>query len=332
MSIINQINCGASTDNTGINSCTFDPKEFVGSLLVPTGTTISQAQINSAGGLSAYITSMLNEDDKSKRFQLIGNFEEVEDNSEDAVTETLGYGMERTIREGQYRMTFRFIKGGKCFHTAVRTYAGQEDAYDVLFIDSQMALIGTHVEVDSDIHIAGYTLSQIYVPKMTIADGSTMAGYRITYALADETQLNDRFAFVLPTGGDKSNMNRLKGIIDVRIVSESTLSGADLDVHVFGGCGATNMVDLFSTELSASAAWLAKGVGGADIPITTFTEEQGNKGAYLKLTLDTTDPAYPTTGGVFTLSLVAPSALQALGIEAPSGALLESNTVRVEVL
>lgn len=330
MALINAINCVSGTDNTGLAACVFDPKEIMGSILIPSGTTISQTEIETAGGLSNFLIAKLNEDDKTKRYFLIEGFEEIEDNSEDATTETLGYGVERFIREGQYRMTFRFIKGGKCLHSKARSFSHQEEAYDVLFIDSQKAILGTQAMVDGEVHIKGYTLSQIYVPKMTFADGSTGAGYRITYSLAYDTEVNDTFAFVLPTDGDRANMNRLKGIIDVALVTPTTTTTGILDVTPLAGCGSMNLADLFGTELSVAGAWEVLGIGNAPISVTAFSVEQGVNGAFIRLTLDTTAP-YPVAGGTITLALESPSALGALDIKSPNGSLLESKVIRILV-
>lgn len=335
MELINQIYCassGATVTNTGVPSCVFTPDVVLDAILVPTGTTVTQAEINLAGGLPQLIMSKLNEDDKRKRWFYVPNFEELNDGSEDEQTESLGYGREVITGEGRYVLNFRFIKGGKCLHTKLRKFTGAEDAYDVFFIDGQRALMGTEtVDTNGDIAISGYGLDEIFVPKMQFADGSNSAQFWIRFVLTDATQVNDTFAFVLPEGSQKVAMSKLKSIMDVTLIAPKTTNDGKVGVLAVSGCNAVNLAEVFGSDLADVSLWEVKSAGGT-IAITAILETTNTIGQPIyELEIDTSDGNYPASTETFTISLVAPSVLETNDIVSPEGALFESNVIRVEV-
>jgi len=327
MATINGLNCGSNILNTGIPACTFDPKEFIGAILVPKGKRFTASEV---ADWQNTLQTLANADDKKTRIYPIGRFVAVTDNSEDVVNETLGYGDEFAIRDGRYKWTFRVKNGSKCFHTQLRSFKGQENKFDVLFIDKQQAVMGTIIidQTTGEPTLGGYDLSQIYVPKAKIADGSNSAMYEINFNLADEGQFNDRFGFVLETDQPFDVLKSVLGMLDVSI-QNLTPSGAPAGTKtlaLLSGCGSAALVDLFATELSSPSLWVVKNAStGAAITITSVTPSSVG----FVLVLSTSDPDYPTGGQQLAISLAAPSVLATADVISPEGNKFESQTIKI---
>lgn len=327
MATINGLSCGSSILNTGVPACTFDPKEIIGAILIPKGKRFTASDVDN---FKSTLISLANADDKKTRIYPIGRFEAITDNSEDVVSQTLGYGSEYSIRDGQYRVQFQVVNGSKCFHTQLRSFKGQENRFDVLFIDKQQAIMGTIV-IDStsgEPTLGGYDLSQIYVPKMKFADGSNMAMYEIKFSLTDEAQLNDRFGFVLESDEPFDVLKEVLGILDVNLqnLTPSGATAGEKTIATMSGCGGQSLVDLFATELASPSLWVVKNAStGGDVTVTAVTAVA----AGFKLTLDTSDTDYPTGTQKLSIALAAPSVLSAADVVSPEGNTFESQTIKI---
>lgn len=325
LNVITCVQSGAGASNTGVGSCTFDPKEIIGALLVPKGLSLSNSEVVD---LKETLISLANEDDRSKRVFPIGTFVELEDGSEDEQTEEFGYGVSKVTREGTYILSFRFTNGGKCLHSKLRAFNGAEDSYDVIFVDRQQALLGTMVEKDGEPALGGYALEELYVPKMTFSDGSASTGYWIRFTLADVAEVNDRFGFVLPAPQDVFNVIRtVRGMIDIVLRAGTTsLSTGEVTVTALANCGSTNIAELFGQELNDTSLWIVTAPLGV-VAITSVSVIDGK----FELVLDTSDSNYPSANDVISIKLDEPSSLETAGLVSPEGSLFESNVTRSKV-
>lgn len=327
MATLNGLSCGSSILNTGIVSCTFDLKEVIGSILIPKGKTYTKEEIAT---WQASLIADANADAKKERIYPIGRFEAITDNSEDAVSETLGYGGQYFLRDGQYRFQFRVLNGSKCFHTQLRSFTGQENKFDILFVDKQQAVMGTIVidKTTGEPTLGGYTLSQIYVPKVKFPDGSAGAMYLINFILADESQLNDRFGFVKEETEPFDVLKEVLGMLDISLqnLTPSGATAGTKTIALLSGCGSQSLVDLFATELAAPSLWkVTNAATGGDITVTSVTAAASG----FILVLDTSDTDYPTGTQQLSITLVTPSALAAADVVSPEGNKFEAQTIKI---
>lgn len=328
MATLNEINCVSGNANTGIGTCSFDPKEVIGALLVPKGTRLSKDDIDDLKGT---LIAGANNNDKKARFYPIGRFVAIEDSSDDNTEQTMGYGDTYIIKEGNYKWVFQFVNGAKCYHTKLRTFNDSQDRFDVYFIDKQNALIGTLVTNQSDgqEELKGFALAQIYTPKMKLADGSNMSEYTISFALSDSSEFNDKIGFVI---ADFNILSEIKGMVDINLSSLSTvaLSTGVTTIDLKASCGSTSLSEIFASELADITIYLASNANtGASIVVSSATVNPNN----VVLTLDKNDINFPSASEFVNIKLAAPSVLATAGLESPEGNSFEGvNTLKVKVV
>lgn len=329
MAKINGLSCGKQIKNTGVLACSFDPKIFIGALLIPKGKTFDATDVAS---FKTTLVGLANENDNKKRVYPIGRFEGLDDQSSDEVTFTTGYGRDYIVEDGDYVWQFNVLNGNKCYHTQLRSFSGQQDRFDVLFVDKQNAILGTTIDNgDGTFSLGGYSLSQIYVPKIQIADGDNPAQYHIRFSLTDAGQFNDNFGFVL-SDPVWDVLKTVVGMYDVHLnnVTPNNAASGKFTINPTAGCSNQNLLELFETELSdmsPSPLWEVTDVtSGSALTISTITVIPG---LGFEIAVNTSSP-YPGANDPIQISLVSPSALEARDVVSPEGNRYESDTVIVK--
>lgn len=309
MTVLSNPICTDRYGNTGIPTCTIDPKEIVGAFVLPEGKVFTTAHVLTAAAFIAELQVLMTKEASSERGFPIFLFEGLTDNSEDLVKATLGYGNTEVVRDGKYNWTFQFVKGGMMYSKSLRKFNYAKNRR-VLFIDKENVVYG--VDAGSGT-MRGFTVDYIHTKPLKLNDGSAQAQYMIEFALTDAAELNDEVVFIdLQTDAQAS----LPGILDVELLNIAD-AAATIDIKVQTLYGKVNLGDEYSTEIAAAGAWL---ITKASVPVVPVSVAWQAATEDFRITLTT-----PTGAHVF--SLEDPAALDALSIGGTPDASFESDTI-----
>lgn len=245
MAQLNKTLCAENFGNTGVGDCPFIPKHVVGMFIVPHDFTISQ---NDMGDLKAYLEDAANAENRRERILPVHGFVGIEDNTEDLVAETLGYGGIAVIREGKYDLTFRLGNGGLCLLKSLRRYNNRP--VSVLLILAGGTILG----VRSGDTMKGIPVDMFYALPLTFSDGSgTTTSFRVRLVIRPE-YINDVLAFV-ETSADGFIPEEITGLMDA-VVIDAGSAGNNVIVKVEGGCGGSNFLEDYETEMADESMWV----------------------------------------------------------------------------
>lgn len=274
---LNSYSCVNSFGNTGIGKCSLIPAHIVGMILVPLNFVITEAN---AANLQTFMNDAAKEASKANRIYPIHNFVGMTDNSEDAVSETTGYGYSVPLRDGNYSWTFRFIQGGICLLKSLQSFNHQNLA--ALFVDANGVLFGRNVSNG----LAGVPLISFYAGKWTVSDSSTVANFPVTVVF-DPKYLNKDLGFV---SDENFNASEITGLQDVDIKPIGAQTATILSLQVLGSCGGENLFDIYSDELADGTLWNAvDSVSGASLTITSVAANAANKSFTMTLSAPRTN-------------------------------------------
>lgn len=313
MSIRNKINCATRVRNVGVGKCSLHIKEVRGEILVPKGWKIPASALLSQAAFRAYLEAAIIADDPLQRIYPVKGFAALTDNSEEVVVQTLAYGQQLVVRDGNVNWTFQYYDGGICLSNALRSFNGAD--YDTLFWDSQNILFGTTIaEADGSFSVGGVPQDMLYALPWTANDGANVSMYRIAHSF-QPAYINERIGYVQA----EFNLADLNGLKNISLVPVSSAAGV-ITFQALTGCDGENMYSAYSADLADELLYTAVNAEtGALIAIDTVTAGAAAAQTFI-LTLDTADPDYPTTAdGLVTISMVGPTALAAAGIEGFEG-------------
>lgn len=298
MANLNELLCAENTRNVGFGSCVLDIKTIEGILLYDANRTFTAEELVD---LQATLQADAFADNTDQRMYPLGNFVSVADNSEDVSITTFDYGSKVINREGNYDWTFRFTRGATCVLNGARTHNGDRYA---LFYDKDKVIYGR--DVDGQLTTIPVLF---YAQPAKIATGADTTQYLLR-VIFKPNYLNEDSAFAKVD----FDISAIEGLQDIKLVVNSFNDATGVaDVSVQQLCGALDLYSLYSADLIA-ALWKATNAStGAVITITSVTPVAGTSS--FTVTLSTADPDYPGDGGIINLTLVAPSVLNAAGIE-----------------
>lgn len=307
--ILNAFNCIVSGGNTGVSTCAIDIKRIKGAILLPSGFSFTPTNLSSeATFLSALQAATLAA--KGSRAYPIHDFEEISDNTEKPVIQTLGYGGKAVVREGYYDWTFQIIKGGFCLAKALRKFNNQN--VDVLFIDDNDLLFG---KKDSAGNLYGIPQAYVYQAPFKVNDGSKTSIYNQQFVFKPD--FVDSIGFVQLNAGD---FDTVVGLQDVVLQSGGARAANVSLVKAVTSCGGVDIHSLYASQLAAANMWVATdSVSGNNLTITSVADNT-NIGGWT-ITVDTSDPDYNAAHPVV-ISMAVPSVLNAAGVLA-----IESNSL-----
>lgn len=308
--MLNTLSCvTGGAGNTGVGSCYLDPKNIVGAILLPKGTSFAAADTVDAPTLLAALQALSIAALPANRAYPIADFQQITDNSEDVTIQTLGYGGKAVTREGDTDWSFQFIKGGLCLNKALRKFNGQTP--DVMFYDAAGVLYGYKVGTA----FRGIPLSLMYTAPLKINDGTNTSIYLVRFVFKP-TYLNDSPGFV--EGGD-TQWGDVVGLQDVAVTATKVTAVITAKGKV--GCAATDLYDLYATELAVVAAHIVKNAATGNLITVASVAVDANAKAWT-VTLDTADPDYTASATGVTYQLANPTVLAGLNVDG-----LESNVV-----
>lgn len=283
---LNTFDCVQAFGNTGIGRCSLIPAWIKGMIIVPNAFTITEA--NSVN-LQTFLEDAAKNPSKANRIFPIHNFVGMTDNSEDVVTESLGYGDAIPIRDGNYSWTFRFIQGGICLLRALQTYNGSN--VSVLFYDDNGVLYGRNTTAG----LMGVPLISFFAAKWSVSDSTTIAGFNVT-VMFNPKHLNKNLGFI---SDDNFDPLMIVGLQDLNITPVCAQTSTILSASVTASCAGENLFDLYSDELADGSLWEARNSAtGATLAITSVAPNVATKAFTVTLTAARTNDTIVSLKGV----------------------------------
>lgn len=310
-------NCVQLIGNTGVSVCPYNPKNIVGIMLVPAGTTWTPTQVTAwqatvAAGV-AHIT-------ETSRYFPISVFEDIEDKGSDAETTTTGYGVTKYIRNGKYAWRFMYSNGAMDLHAELSRFNGQQDRYDVLLMDGVNN--GFLCTASGQNNVKGFSLDTLYAPNIKVNTGGADTIYAIEVGLqdSDEMNLNWRLISVPRTIPITTNSSFL-GLKPTRleVVTELVASTKTIVVRVWSG--ATNLYDYYATELVTLDCWdIVRNATGISTIASSVTATPATK----SFTVVSSTMATSAANDEITVNLGTVAQLSAAGITRQANASAQS--------
>lgn len=304
---LNQSICLQAGGNTGVGNCFINPKETIGAIILPPGTSFSGSSIATPSAfLAALITATMAP--KKQRAYPMHDFQELKDGSESLTEQSFGYGGKAPVREGFFIWEFQYVKGGLCLSKSMRKFNNSN--VDVLFVDAEGLVWGLKVG-DT---LQGINQSYIYSNPPKWNDGSKATAY--TQKFVFKPQFLDSFGYIQLGAADFDQVQGLQNVVissgGARVTNVSLLK-ANLSCGAESGA---DVFDLYSTELAAAANWIAKDAITNNVVAITSVAANNTIGGWTG-TLDTGDANYNATHAVI-WTFAAPTVLAGnsiLGIE-----------------
>lgn len=309
MATLNEMICAVNLKNTGFGECVIDPAEIFGSIRVPKGKVFTLAEL---ADLRNTLDAASMAPSKADRIFPIHNYLNTTDNSEDVVFETIG-ATQFPIRDGHYRLTFQYRDGALCLSNSLQTHNFQSSYW--IHYDKNFMLLGWR-KLDA----TGLTYGLAGIPsvfhahKWKVATPTTAANYSVYFDF-DPVYFNKYLGFYQAD----FPLSEIVGLRNVNLVQSGASAAGVVKLLAKTGCDGANMYDQYSTQLGAGAVWAAiNATTGATITITSAAIDANIKG--FTITLSSADPDYPaTTGGLVTINLVDPVALDTAGVSGFEG-------------
>jgi len=301
MNTLQNIVCTNVLGNTGVAKCVYDPKNIIGAVLVPAGTTYTQTQ---QAGLLSVLIAAAKANSPTARIFPIKRFIGMESVGSENVLTDDAYGGKSKSRQGKYGWVFQYKNGGIDLHTALMSFDMKEDLYDLLLIDGANNTIwGT---TNSPGVFSGFTLELIDVQNISITPEDTM--YKIGFYLEDPDEINYRSATYAVTKST-SIIKSLSGLLNIRpIVHTANVSGL-VKLQLFNG--ETNLADVYPTELATAALYTAIArTTQAAITVTSVTYAAATKSFNVQLDASDADYIAVATGGYIDISIGGVTALE----------------------
>lgn len=321
--LLNQLNCGSETGNTGNLLCDIEPGLITGFSLQPRGDYFTAEQREDSISFVQAIQDKLLADNPSDRMYYFGPFVEVSPNGEAAVVQTYGYGLKRQVRRGTISFEFTCIDG-KFKHAEQLKFKNRSfDAYLHDSTDNTWGAIG--IDADGAEGLYGYRVSNFYVGDYEIANGQTGGQWKVTIEFTDSSALQERFGFV------HTEYDPFAGGTGFFSVKHKATSSGPTNLSVEAYTATDNLINLYRDELAQTGtgsnfAFLVKNAEpntpnyGNVITISSVTAT-GNKWV-VTLAATATDPDNPGTGKKVSVEVNAPSVLKSftnpvLGLTTP---------------
>jgi hypothetical protein len=205
--LINQKDCVAVRKNLGLPDCIIQEGRLTGFILTPKGWSINLET-------DTFDKEYVNEQIQLGNFVPVLGAVESTNGTPEATTEEYQGGVMAVVRNGLPYFTFKFLKGGWKFASALYTYNSFQ-AFDVLFVFSTGAIAGA----TNGTAFTGFDLGMLNNGTYMFTDGSTSASVSVMMQLINEVQFNRDVALL-----DASVLD-FKVNTDILPISDIVLTG-----------------------------------------------------------------------------------------------------------
>jgi len=211
---INQKDCVTVRHNLGLPDCIIENGRLTGYILVPKGWSLDTTT-------DTFDKAYVNDQIQLGNFIPILGAVEATNNTPESTTEEFQGGVLSVVRNGLPYYTFKFLKGGWKFASALYTYNSQQ-AFDVLFVFSSGAIAGA----TSGTTFTGFDLGMLNTGTYMFTDGSVSASVSVTMQLMNETQFNRDVAILDASVLDFNVNTEILPITDIVLTARADASDA----------------------------------------------------------------------------------------------------------
>ena len=212
MVLINQKDCLTSRKNLGLPDCIIQEGRLTGKILVPKGWSINLAT-------DTFNLLYVNEQIQLGNFIPILGAVEATNNTPEATTEEYQGGVMSVVRNGLPQYSFKYLKGGWRFASALHTYNSFQ-AYDVLFVFSS----GTIAGATNGTTFSGFDLGMYNTGTYMFTDGATSANVTTSIQLINEVQFNRDVAMLDSSVLDFNVNTDIQPITDIVMTGRADVS------------------------------------------------------------------------------------------------------------
>lgn len=303
--IFNLPNCGGSTStlNTGFPLCDVIRKAPKALFLLDAGVEFTSANAATIASFVAAFKAATRAARGSRVFPIL-SLTDFADNSKAPTKASLGNLsiQEITMQQGIPAFTFKHRKGD-LYHQQLT--AAQNANVTLMILDDAYVLYGTKTAGGN---MTGFSLAEFYVELAKFATAANPSEYPFSVVLNSITEYKENLLFLQL---DATVLN-VSGNRDITL-TVATQAANIANISVIGR-GGKNLGDLYPVELAAIAAWtLVNTQTSAAVTITSVTYNSTLK-QYV-FTADSTAYTALTSGQKFTVNLVNPAPLSALGVD-----------------
>lgn len=214
MVLINQKDCLISRKNLGLSDCIIQEGRLTGFVIVPKGWAINLTT-------DTFNLLYVNEQIQLGNFIPVLGAIEATNGTPEATTEEYQGGVKSVVRNGLPEYTFKYLKGGWKFASALYTYNSFQ-AFDVLFVFSSGAIAGA----TNGTTFSGFDLGMLNSGTYMFTDGATSASVTVSMQLINEVQFN-RDVAILDSGSLDFKVNTdISPVTDILITGRADVSEA----------------------------------------------------------------------------------------------------------
>lgn len=212
MVLINQKDCLTSRKNLGLSDCIIQEGRLTGFIIVPKGWAIDLET-------DSFNLAYVNEQIQLGNFVPVLGAVEATNSTPEATTEEYQGGVKSVVRNGLPEYTFKFLKGGWKFASALYTYNSFQ-AFDVLYVFSS----GTIAGATNGTSLTGFDLGMLNTGTYMFTDGSVSSSVSITMQLVNEVQFNRDVALLDASVLDFKVNTDINPITDIVITGRADVS------------------------------------------------------------------------------------------------------------
>ena len=257
---------------------------------------ITEALIDAAGGVPAFLTARFNDDIRANRWFFTPELTDVENNVTDAVTATAGSGAMAIVKRESIMQDYSILGAGYCELKALNGMHNEQGRYGILGITSNDVLEG-QVYIDPAVpnapSVAGEKVQLIDVPMLdepTYADPSR-AHMRINRLRPKQAQLNVAAINLEGLGMDQLFEDAGVATVVLQLDAAPTVTGV-FSFYANAFCGQNlGLAANYGAALTAGVFKAINGTTGATLAITSIAVNQTT--GLITITL-TTPPASTT--------------------------------------
>lgn len=304
-----EVNCIKGVKNTRPSKCNFNIKTCEMGIALPTGKAYTHTQLLA---ITATLLADLKADDKDERIYLVKRFVDCEDKSTESTYKDYPNGERVKIQDGKYGYRYTYKEGGIGQHSKIKSFDGQQDAFDWVFIDTKNR--GLVMVSQPNLGAKGFNLSMLDVPNFKMGTFADPTEFYLELGFSDSDEFNKSMVFV-PFPDDFDAMNALESLYDLEMSVHTAMNASGLVKLKFTSSnGAVDHFDQYAGELDTTSLYtITNAATGAAITLTSATQASATK--TINLQLDSTDTDYPATAGALIKIAFGPvSAIETAGM------------------
>jgi hypothetical protein len=262
MVLINQKDCLVSRKNLGLSDCIIQEGRLTGFMIVPKGWAIDLTA-------DTFDLAYVNEQIQDGNFVPVLGAIEATNGTPEATTEEYQGGVKSVVRNGLPEYSFKYLKGGWKFASALYTYNSFQ-AFDLLFVFSSGAIAGA----TNGTTFSGFELGMLNTGTYMFTDGSTSASVTVSMQLINEVQFNRDVAILEADSLDFKVNQDINPVTDIVITARADASDAKVYFKpVFEMNRATTLGGIAIANLRSTVNGVVDTITAASLSYNATTKE-----------------------------------------------------------